>query len=183
MSEPTELSPEDRARVSKSALQLAAYVNFMRWSANFKRDEIKRHPTHGSKIFHLSAMQSGRFSFAIEGDTLLLGVQNFECAWMAPMPFDCAYVTDRLYLQVDSILCMDAKMLSLTLGIFIDEQAKLAEMKKAKYLQLIRVDVRDGCVADVGRAIGLGIPIKNDLIKTVEHERERVKQQDTGRFF
>lgn len=183
MSEPNELSPEDRARVSKSALQLAAYINFMRWSANFKRDELKRHPTHGSKIFHFSPMQSGRFSFAIEGDTLLLGVQNFECAWMAPMPFECAYVTDRLYLQVDSILCMDAKMLPLTLGIFVDEQAKLGEMKKAKYLQLVRVEVRDGCVADVGRAIGLGISIKKDLIRTVDAEKQRIKQQDAGRFF
>lgn len=97
-----KISPEERARIAKSARQLASYVNFLRWAANFRRDEIARHPSH-DRVMLLSPMQSGRFSFALEGQTLLLGVQPFEAAWAASMPFDCAYVSDRLYLSVQGV--------------------------------------------------------------------------------
>ncbi|WP_240533886.1 hypothetical protein [Aeromonas veronii] len=111
-----QISPEERARIAKSARQVAAYANFLRWTANFRRDEVVKHPNH-DRVMLLSPMQSGRFSFAIEGDTLLLGVQDFEAAWMAAMPFDCAYVSDRLYLSVEGVACMDAKLPPLALGI------------------------------------------------------------------
>lgn len=183
MSDTDELSQEDKERIKKSALQLASYVNFMRWSANFKREEIKVHPTHGKKIFLLSVMQSGRFSFLIQGDTVILGVQGFECAWMASMPFACAYVDDRLYLQVDAVECLGAKMSGLTLGIFVDDEKKLSAMKMAKYLQLVRVSVHNGSVTEVGRAIGLGFPIKSGLIKALKADVDRIRQNDSGRFF
>lgn len=182
MSDPEELSPEDKERIKRSALQLASYVNFMRWSANFRREEIKMHPTHGRKIFLLSLMQSGRFCFLVQGDTIIFGVQEFECAWMAHMPFSCAYVDDRLYLKVDSVECLGAKMSGLTLGIFVDDEHKLNAMKKAKYIQLVRVSVRNGEVTEVGRAFGLGFPIKSGLIKALMAEVDQ-KQIDSGRFF
>lgn len=179
-----QISPEERARISKSARQLAAYANFLRWTANFRRDEVLRHPSH-DRVMLLSPMQSGRFSFAIEGDTLLLGVQPFEAAWLLAMPFDCAYVSDRLYLTVEGVACMDAKMPPLSLGIFIDEAKKRASMAACKFVQPTRVTVLDGRVADVGRALGLGFPVKQgDVIKQLAvAEKAKLRQQDMGRFF
>ena len=43
-----EISEEDKKRIQKATTLLAAYTNFMRWAGNFRRDEIKRHPRHGS---------------------------------------------------------------------------------------------------------------------------------------
>lgn len=182
--EDPQISQEDRARIAKSARQVAAYANFLRWTANFRRDEVVKHPNH-DRVLLLSPMQSGRFSFAIEGDTLLLGVQDFEAAWMAAMPFDCAYVSDRLYLSVEGVACMDAKLPPLALGIFVDDPVKRAAMSAARFVQPIRVYVRDGRVAEVGRAFGLGFPMKQgDVIKQlVMAAKERLRQQDMGRFF
>lgn len=179
-----QISPEERARIAKSARQVAAYANFLRWTANFRRDEVVKHPNH-DRVMLLSPMQSGRFSFAIEGDTLLLGVQDFEAAWMAAMPFDCAYVSDRLYLSVEGVACMDAKLPPLALGIFVDDPVKRAAMSAARFVQPIRVHVRDGRIAEVGRAFGLGFPVKQgDVIKQlVVAAKEKLRQQDMGRFF
>jgi len=179
-----KISPEERARIAKSARQVAAYANFLRWTANFRRDEVVKHPNH-DRVMLLSPMQSGRFSFAIEGDTLLLGVQNFEAAWMAAMPFDCAYVSDRLYLSVEGVACMDAKLPPLALGIFVDDPVKRAAMSAARFVQPTRVYVRDGRIAEVGRAFGLGFPVKQgDVIKQlVVAAKEKLRQQDIGRFF
>ena len=179
-----QISPEERARIAKSARQVAAYTNFMRWTANFRRDEVVKHPSH-DRVMMLSPMQSGRFSFAIEGDTLLLGVQDFEAAWMAAMPFDCAYVSDRLYLSVEGVACMDAKLPPLALGIFVDDPAKRNAMSAARFVQPVRVYVRDGKIAEVGRAFGLGFPMKQgDVIKQlVVAAKEKLRQQDMGRFF
>lgn len=179
-----QISPEERARIAKSARQVAAYANFLRWTANFRRDEVVKHPNH-DRVMLLSPMQSGRFSFAIEGDTLLLGVQDFEAAWMAAMPFDCAYVSDRLYLSVEGVACMDAKLPPLALGIFVDDPVKRAAMSAARFVQPTRVQVRDGRIAEVGRAFGLGFPVKQgDVIKQlVVAAKEKLRQQDMGRFF
>lgn len=179
-----KISPEERARIAKSARQVAAYTNFLRWTANFRRDEVTKHPMH-DRVMLLSPMQSGRFSFAIEGDTILLGVQPFEAAWMAGMPFDCAYVSDRLYLSVEGVACMDAKLPPLSLGIFVDDSSKLAAMAAARFMQPTRVHVRDGQVAEVFRAIGLGVPVKQgDVVKQlVTAAQTKLRQQDMGRFF
>lgn len=179
-----QISPEERARIARSARQVAAYANFLRWTANFRRDEVVKHPNH-DRVMLLSPMQSGRFSFAIEGDTLLLGVQDFEAAWMAAMPFDCAYVSDRLYLSVEGVACMDAKLPPLALGIFVDDPVKRAAMSAARFVQPTRVHVRDGRIAEVGRAFGLGFPVKQgDVIKQlVVAAKEKLRQQDMGRFF
>jgi len=181
----SQISPQERARIAKSARQVAAYANFLRWTANFRRDEVVGHPNH-DRVMLLSPMQSGRFSFAIEGDTLLLGVQDFEAAWMAAMPFDCAYVSDRrLYLSVEGVTCMDAKLPPLALGIFVDDPAKRAAMSAARLVQPTRVYVRDGRIAEVGRTLGLGFPVKQgDVIKQlVVAAKEKLRQQDIGRFF
>lgn len=179
-----QISPEERARIAKSARQMAAYANFLRWAANFRRDEVVKHPNH-DRVMLLSPVQSGRFSFAIEGDTLLLGVQDFEAAWMAAMPFDSAYVSDRLYLSVEGVACMDAKFPPLALGIFVDDAAKRRAMSAARFVQPVRISVRDGCIAEVGRALGLGFPIRQgDVIKQlVVAAKEKLRQQDMGRFF
>ena len=179
-----KISLEERTRIARSARQLVSYVNFLRWAANFRRDEITRHPNH-DRVMLLSPMQSGRFSFAIEGDTLILGVQAFEAAWAAYMPFECAYVSDRLYLCVQGVGCMDAKMPPLTLGIFVDDSKKRALMSTALIVQPVRVTVRDGAVDEVGRAVGVAFPMKTgDIIKQlVLTAREQPRQQDMGRYF
>lgn len=179
-----QISQEERARLAKSARQVVAYANFLRWTANFRRDEVAKHPNH-DRVMLLSPMQSGKFSFAIEGDTILLGVQNFEAAWMATMPFDCAYVSDRLYLSVEGVACMDAKLPLLALGIFVDDPVKLAAMSAARFVQPTRVHVRDGRIAEVGRAFGLGFPVKQgDIIKhLIAAAKQKLRQQDMGRFF
>jgi hypothetical protein len=184
MDERPQINPEMRTRIAKSARQVAAYVNFLRWTANFRRDEVVKHPNH-DRVMLLSPMQSGRFSFAIEGDILLLGVQDFEAAWMASMPFDCAYVSDRLYLSVEGVACMDAKLPPLALGIFVDDPVKRAAMSTAQFVQFIRVHVRDGRVAEVGGTFGSRFPVKQgDLIKQlVVAAKEKLRQQDMGRFF
>ncbi|MBV6747205.1 hypothetical protein [Xanthomonas vasicola] len=182
--EAPKISPEEQARIAKAARQLASYANFLRWAANFKRDEIKQHPNH-ARVLLLSPMQSGRFSFAIEESTILLGIQPFEAAWFASMPFDNAYVSDRLYLAVEEVACMDAKLPPLALGIFIDDSRKRAAMQAAKYLQPVRVTVKDGRVADVGRALGLVVPLKQgDVVKQlVAAEADKIKAKDIGRWF
>lgn len=182
--EGSQISQEERARIAKSARQVAAYANFLRWTANFRRDEVVKHPNH-DRVMLLSPMQSGRFSFAIEGDTLLLGVQDFEAAWMAAMPFDCAYVSDRLYLSIEGVACMDAKLPPLALGIFVDDPVKRAAMSAARFVQPTRVHVRNGRIAEVGWVFGLGFPVKQgDVIKQlVVAAKEKLRQQDMGRFF
>jgi len=179
-----QISPEDRQRIAKAARQVAAYTNFLRWAANFNSDEVIRHPGH-DKVMLLSPMQSGRFSFAVTGETLMLGVQDFEAVWMSVMPFDCAYVSDRLYLSVEGVACMDAKLPPLALGIFVDDPAKRANMAATKFVQPIRVKVRDGRVTEVGRAFGLGFPVRQgDVVKQLAvAAKEKLRQQDMGRFF
>jgi len=178
------LSPEEAARFAKAARQLIAYMNFMRWSANFRRDEVINHPQH-SQVVLLSPMQSARFSYAMDHDTAILGVQNFEAAWAAAMPFDAAYVSDRLYLRVKSVSILSGQMPDLTIGIYFNDRRKLAEIAKASFLQLMRVEAQDGLITSVGRAMGLGVPIhQGDIIKALSSERKlRQQQLDVGRFF
>ncbi len=129
-SEAPEISEEDKKRLQKATTLLTAYTNFMRWAGNFRRDEIKRHPRHASVVM-LSTMQSSRFAFAVEGSSLLLAAQPFEMTWLSAMPFDSAYVSDRLYLSTDGAQCMEVNLPPLTIGIWCDQKAKREEMAQA----------------------------------------------------
>ncbi len=179
-----QVSPEDLARIERASRQFVSYTNFIRWATNFRADEIRAHPKHKA-VKMLSPMQSGRFSFAIEGDTILLGTQAFEGVWMNTMPWDAAYVSDRLYLSVDSTKIMDANLHALVLGIFIDGEDKRARMRSAKYVQIVPVTATDGRVVDVQRALGLGFPVRpGDVVNDLrEVARARVTQQDASRWF
>ncbi|MBP2260272.1 hypothetical protein [Pseudomonas sp. BP8] len=178
------ISAEERARVARAARQVVAYANFLRWTANFKRDEVLRHPNH-DQVMLLSPMQSGRFSFALEGNTLYVGVQPFEAAWASFMPFQAAYVSDRLYLSVEGVNFMDGRMPPLTLGIFVDESSKRALMARAEFVRFVQVSVRDGYVVEVGEPCGEPIEMRSgDVVRQLQDTRQaKVKQQDMGRFF
>lgn len=179
-----QISPEDQKRIAKGARQLAAYASFLRWSANFSRDEIATHPRH-KQIIVLSPVQSGRFAFAMEGSTVLLGTQAFESAWMADMPFDCAYVSDRLYLCVTGVSLMEVHFQPLALGIQISDARKRAQLTQARFVQPVAIEVEDGAVAAVGRAYGLGFPIREGDVTEglLQAAKARMKAQDMSRFF
>lgn len=182
--EQPKISPEELARISKAARQVAAYAVFLRWSATFQKDEITRNPKNG-RIMLLSPMQSGRFAFHLEGDTLYLGIQSFEAAWFASMPFDKAYVTDRLYLAVEGVGCIDSKLPPLGLGIFVDSVLKRTKMVSAKWLQPIRIAVGDGQVVSIGGQIGSRIPVESgDIVSSLAATvAAKQKQQDISRYF
>lgn len=178
------ISADERARIARAARQVVAYANFLRWTANFKRDEVLRHPEH-DRVMLLSPMQSGRFSFALEGDTLYVGVQPFEAAWAGCMPFEAAYVSDRLYLSVESVNFMDTRMPPLALGIFVDEQGKRKLMAQARFVQFVRVSVHEGYVAEVGEPCGEAFAMRpGDVVGQLRETRKvKAQQQDMGRFF
>ncbi|WBM32210.1 hypothetical protein [Pseudomonas sp. NY11382] len=178
------ISAQERARVARAARQLVGYANFLRWTANFKRDEVLRHPEH-DRVMLLSPMQSGRFSFALEGETLYLGVQPFEAAWVSNMPFEAAYVSDRLYLSVNGVNFMDSRMPALALGIFVDDAGKRARMAAARFVQCVQVAVRDGYVVEVGELCGEPVEMRQgDVVRQLRETRQaKVQQQDMGRFF
>lgn len=175
---------EQRGRIAKSARQLAGYANFLRWSANFPKEELSRHPRH-ERVMLLSPMQSGRFSFCIEQDTIYLGVQPFEAVWLACMPIDRVYVSDRLYLSIDGVACIDNKLPALGLGVFVDDQEKRARMAKAKWLQPMLVKVGDGQVVAVERELGAPIAVSGaDIVGSLAAVAgAKIKQQDISRFF
>lgn len=181
--EGSELSPADKKRFSKAARQLASYINFMRWTANFRRNEVLPHPRH-RQILLLSPMQSSRFCFAMEGETIMLGVQDFECAWAAQMPIECAYISDRLYLVVKGVPVISGRMSDMAIGIYVDDEKKRQRMREANFVQLVRVDVEDGRVAQVGRAIGLGFELRRgDIVNQLEEVRlAEQKTTDVSRF-
>ncbi len=175
---------EQRARIAKAARQLAGYANFLRWSANFPKEEMTRHPRH-ERVMLLSPMQSGRFSFYVEDDTIYLGVQAFEAVWLGCMPIDKVYLSDRLYLSIDGVACIDNKLPPLGLGIFVDDQKKRARMAAASSLQLVAVQVSGGQVVGVGRKLGPPIAVAGaDIVGSLAAAAgARIKQQDISRFF
>ncbi len=175
---------QERARVARAARQLAAYANFLRWSANFPKEELTRHPRH-DRVMLLSPMQSGRFAFVVEGDVIYLGVQAFEAVWLGSMPIDKVYVSDRLYLSVAGVACIDSKLPPLGLGIFVDEHEKRAKMAAAKFLQLVGMQVSEGRVTALGALIGAPIAVAGaDIIGSLAAVAgARIKQQDISRFF
>lgn len=177
-------SADERARIARAARQVVAYAGFLRWAANFRRDEVLRHPEH-DRVMLLSPMQSGRFSFALEGDTLYLGVQPFEAAWASYMPFEAAYVSDRLYLSVEGVNVMDARLPALALGIFVDEGRKRALMARARFVRFVQVSVRDGCVQEVGAPCSEAFEMRSgDVVRQLRETRQaKAQQQDMGRFF
>lgn len=181
--EQEELSQADRIRFAKSAKQIMAYTNFLRWSANFRSDEIITHPRHRQVVL-LSPTQSSRFSYAMSDETVVLGVQPFEASWYTAMPFDMAYVTDRLYLRVRSTAVLSTKIPALTIGIYVNDKRKLAEMMEATFLEARRVEARDGVVVAVGGSLGAPLRVcTDDLIADLRREqRESQHQLDVNRF-
>ena len=156
----------------------------MRWAGNFRRDEIKRHPRHGSVVM-LSPLQSSRFAFAAEGSTLLLGAQSFEMAWLTVMPFEAAYVSDRLYLSTTGVQCMDVTLPPLTIGFFCDQKGKREQMAQCSYVVPVEITVSEGAVVDVGRPQGMGIPMRQGDVVAVLNEaaKEAMNRRDLARFF
>lgn len=174
----------DKKRIQKATNLLVAYINFMRWAGNFQRDEIARHPRHGAVVM-LSPLQSGRFAFAVEGGRLLLGAQPFEMVWLAGMPFEMAYVSDRLYLSTTGAECMDVALPPLTVGFFIDQAAKREEMAGCTYVVPVPITVSEGIVTDVGRPIGVGISMKRGDVVTALNKAaiEQQNRRDLARLF
>lgn len=179
-----DISSADRDRIRKGTRLLAAYVNFLRWAGNFRRDEVTRHPRHG-QVMMLSPLQSGRFAFAIEDQRLLLGAQAFEMAWLATMPFETAHVSDRLYLSTPGVQCLDVALPALTVGIFCDQREKREQMAACSHVDPVEIRVAAGRVADVGRPAGQGIPIMpGDVVAGLQ--AQAIQRQDRGnlsRFF
>lgn len=185
MQEKPAVSPKDKARIAKAARQVSAYANFLRWTTNFGMNEVRQHP-NDNRIILLSPMISGRFAFRIVGDVLQLGVQPFEAVWMASMPFVQAYLSDRLYLMVEGVDCMDAKLPPVTLGIFVDLSSKLQAMQAANHIELVAMVVDDG--EGYGSDHRLGQDLIPVAVKDVVHEarlrRSRNKiDKDHSRFF
>jgi hypothetical protein len=181
--EAPQLSAEDRIRIAKAARQVAGYTNFLRWAANFRKNELLPHPRH-DRVMLLSPMQSGRFSFCVDGDTLLVGVQTFESAWMATLPFCKAYVSDRLYLSVEGVRCMESQLSPLCVGIFVDSRAKRSVMAHATWLQLVEVVAVGSTIASVGEKLGAPIPIADeDVIAALERfGHAHANRQDLSGF-
>lgn len=179
-----EISEEDRKRIQRASQAIVAYTNFMRWAGNFRRDEITRHP-RGASVVMLSPLQSSRFAFAIEGKTLLLGAQPFEMVWLTGIPFDAAYVSDRLYLSTSGAQCMDVTLPPLTIGFFCDQKGKRAQMAQCSYVVPVEIQVSEGVVTDVGRPFGMGTPIKlGDVVDALQAEaREAMNRRDLSRYF
>lgn len=171
------LSQAERERFANGAKQVVGYTNFLRWCANFRRNEVTAHPNH-DQVLLLSPMQSSRFSFAIEGNTLLLGVQWHEACWMAAMPFEYATVSDRLYLSVSGREMVSQKLPPLTIGFFVNDPQKRAMMAQCQFLQTTRVTVQDGRVVEIGRAFGLGFPIEQgDIIARLALRDQQLRQK------
>lgn len=178
-----QISEEEMKRVRKAAQQLASYTNFMKWSANFKKGEVSKHPRH-NQVFMLSPMQSSRFCFAVDGGTVFIGAQDFEAAWLAHLPLDKAFISDRLYVSVTAVSCMDSKFPPLAIGFFIDDMAKRKLIGDAKNLQIIPVTVKNGKVVDHGRAKTSPIPLViGDVITHLfDAQQTAMKKQDMSRF-
>jgi len=170
-------------RVRKAAQQLVSYTTFMKWASNFKKGEILRHPRH-NQVFNLSPMQSARFCFAADGDTVFIGAQDFEAAWLAHLPLDKAFISDRLYVSVTSVNCMDSKFPPLAIGFFIDDAAKRKLIADAKNIQIVPVTVKNGKVIDHGRAKASPIPlVLGDVINHLFNAQQTaMKKQDMSRF-
>ncbi len=180
-----QISPEDRARIARSSRQLASYANFLRWCSNFPREEVARHGRH-PRVMMLSPMQSGRFAFAVDGQGAAhLGVQPFEATWIATMPFDKAYISDRLYLFVEGVNCMDNKLPDLAIGIFLDDSRKRSAIESCRSLQPVRMEARNGRVTTIGASFGSRVPVvKGDIIADLAAQSQaKLKQQDISRYF
>lgn len=179
-----EIPEEDRKRIQKATSLLAGYINFMRWAGNFRQNEIQKHPRHAN-IVMLSPLQSSRFAYSVQGSTLLLGTQHFELAWLTVLPFEVAYVSDRLYLSVSGVRCLEVGLPPITIGLWFNHKSKLEEISACSYVTPVEMTVIDGVVTDVGRPLGLGIPVKKaDVVAALQQEaKEAMNQTDLTRFF
>lgn len=172
----------ERHAAARAARQLAGYANLLRWSANFGKQTMRRHPGH-QQVLLLSPMQSGRFAFCVAGDTILLGVQSFEFAWLGTLPVDRVYVSDRLYLATDGVACLDGRLAPLALGIFVDDERKRRALAAARSLRLVRMTVAGGSVAALDGAPGAPVAVSAEDIVAALAARARARQQDGTQFF
>ena len=101
------------------------------------------------------------------------------------MPFEAAYVSDRLYLSTTGVQCMDVTLPPLTIGFFCDQKGKREQMAQCSYVVPVEIAVSEGVVVDVGRRQGMGIPMRQgDVVAGLnEAAKEAMNRRDLARFF
>lgn len=178
------LTPEQQARIEKAAKQLIGCATFLKWTLAYPKNSIDAH-SNSSKIKLLSVVQSGCFAFSLQDETLFLGVQDMERGWFNVMPFSFAVLSDRLYLLVDSVQCLGKKIPALGLGIFVDNDWKIEQLKKANKIQFISIKAEEGEVIEVGKTFGDEVDLYHeDVIQFLKARTEQgVSDLDLNRLF
>jgi hypothetical protein len=171
-----QLSPAEIAQIQRAARQSIAYAEFFRWGKTYERGEITRRT---NEIFKFSPLVTSMFAFGVEGTTLYLGVQKTEKQWVEPMPFDRAYVSDRLYLCCDSMDFDGITYPTLILGFYVSDTYKLEKMAECKIIEPKDMVVENGEVIEVGRSFGDRIPLLpgNVMQEQLKRERERMAER------
>lgn len=147
-----DISAKDKSRLSKAAVQVTAFGNFIRWANTFQQHELKPHPNKSS-IMLFSTLQSGRFTYCIQDDELILGVQENEAVWLSLLPIELVTIDDRIYFTTVGVECMDIKIKPLTIGLLVDSKQKLNQMRDVSFLRCFAVKVAHGKVVEVGEEI------------------------------
>lgn len=161
------------------AQRLFSCVNFLRWSTNFPQFETQCH-SNSQKIIQLSAMQSGYFSFRVDPDSgnAHVGAQAFEAKWLEHLPITNAFVHDRLYLHVEQMECLGESLNEMMIGIFIDSEKKLAQLKKASHLLFDLVEVEQGrAVYQKPLRQDKVAILSQDPIESMKEARKQVKKK------
>lgn len=174
-----DISAKDKARLSKAAVQVAAYGNFIRWANTFGQHEVTRHPNKSS-IMLFSTLQSGRFTYCIHNDELILGVQANEAVWLSLLPIELVTIDDRIYFTTVGVECMDIKIKSLTIGLLVDSKEKLRQMSSVDFLRCFAVKVVNGKVVEVGEEIKSPLCVSSgNIIKTIsQFDDSRVSENN-----
>ena len=81
------------------------------------------------------------------------------------MPFDAAYVSDRLYLVVNGVQTLGNKIPRMALGIFLDDDYKRAAIASAHSVQGISVAAAGGEIVEIGDT-GAEIPLQRADVAT-----------------
>lgn len=171
-----KIDPEKQAEMELKARRVIAQTLFLRWTSNFPKDTLFKHP-ESQEIIMLPPMLSSKFSFAIQSTSLFLGVQAFEAPWMLSLPWECAYASDALYLKINKMEVMNVKLPAYVLGLFVETSEKLSQMQHAKHLQFIQTEVSEGKVVSYGKATGLGIPVYSEsIVNALREEKQRAQK-------
>lgn len=142
------LDPEVQERLQRLRAQSIGYVNFIRWANRFPQNELKQHPNHRD-VMLLSPQQCLRFAIAVQGEITYIGVQDVEAAWLQSIPFDTAYVSDRLYLVVNATRSSSLKASRLALGFLVMNPSLLDRIKATRFIQLVRIIPENGKVVSL----------------------------------